>query len=199
MRRIWLFLPLLLCSACAGGSPPVRYYLLTPTASTESPTRKASHEQPLIVVEPVELPPYLNRAQIVTRSSENHLHMQQTEQWGDHLRENISRVVLENLSALLGTDRITSPTALPQERSSLRIATQISQFEQGADGRVVLKARWRLLDAQTGRHLVVQHAQFASEPIALADYAGVAAGMSQLLLEWSREMAGAVERTAAGR
>lgn len=188
-RKILFCLPLLV-SACLGGSPPVRYYLLTPVPVVGvTPVVGGGMSRPVIVVEPVEIPPYLNRSQIVTRSSENHLHLSQSEQWGDTLRENISRVLLENLSALLGTDRISSPVALVQERPTLRVATQISQFERGADGRIVLRARWRLVDNQSGKVLTVRPVHLTSEPVGLADYESMAAGMSDLLLRWSREMA----------
>ncbi|MEO5351966.1 MAG: PqiC family protein [Magnetococcus sp. XQGC-1] len=187
-RKIWLCLPLLL-GACLGGSPPVRYFLLTPTPAAVAPVVKGGTEKPVLVVEPVELPPYLNRSQIVTRNSENHLHLAQTEQWGDNLRENISRVLLENLSALLGTDRISSPVVLVQERPAWRVATQVSQFERGADGKIVLKARWRLVEGQTGKVALVRHVHLTSDPVGLTDYEAVAAGMSGLLWQWSQEMA----------
>ncbi len=188
-----LLLPLVVGGGCLSGSPPVHYFLLTPMASSATPSTpaaaKAGVDQPLIVVDPVEIPPYLNRSQMVTRSSENHLQLAQYEQWGDTLRENISRVVLENLSTLLGTNRLSFPTAQIQERPALRIVSQISAFERGADGRIVLKVRWRLLDGQAGKVLIVQQSQFTSEPVEATDFDGMAAGMSGLLLEWSREMA----------
>ncbi|MBF0461509.1 MAG: membrane integrity-associated transporter subunit PqiC [Magnetococcales bacterium] len=191
-RWVGVLLPLLVCSACLGGSPPVRYFLLTPMAKAATPATSSGVDKPLLVVEPVEIPPYLNRPQIVTRSSENHLDLAQSELWGDNLRENISRVLLENLSALLGTDRIASPTSLPQERPALRIVTQVSQFERGADGRIVLRVRWRLVSNQTGKTLAVQQGQFVSEPVEADNYEGIATSMSGLLLQWSQEMAGEI-------
>ncbi|WP_130472676.1 PqiC family protein, partial [Candidatus Magnetaquicoccus inordinatus] len=156
----------LLVSACVTGSPPVRYYLLTPTATTQAEqpatTAPASAQQPLLIIEPVELPPYLNRAHIVTRSSSNHLQLAQFEQWGDTLRDNISRVVLENLSLQLASNRLSPPSALWQERPAFRLATQISQFELGPENQVVLKARWRLLDNQSSKTLLTEQNQLRS-------------------------------------
>lgn len=188
VRWIWLLGPLLVCSGCLGGSPPVRYFLLTPMAPMPLSTQ-AAPDKPLIVVEPVVLPPYLDRTQIVTRRAANHLNLSQTELWGDHLRENISRVLLENLSVLLGTDRIFSPTSLSRDAPAFRIIAQISQFEQGADGIIVLKSRWRLINHQTGKTVIVQQSHLTSQPIQTTDYEAIAASMSDLLLQWSQEMA----------
>ncbi|MBF0161818.1 MAG: membrane integrity-associated transporter subunit PqiC, partial [Magnetococcales bacterium] len=127
-RGMGLLLALLVWGGCVSHSPPIRHFLLTPMASDVLPTRPAHREQRQIVVEPVELPPYLNRTQIVTRSSANHLNLSPFEHWGDTLKANISRVLLENLSTLLGTDRVASPTTLTHDRPTLRILSQVSQF-----------------------------------------------------------------------
>ncbi|MEO5362263.1 MAG: PqiC family protein [Magnetococcus sp. DMHC-8] len=193
IKRIAILLPLVVCMACAGSSPPVRYYLLTPAAPEGVAPVRAGAEKALLVLEPVDIPPYLNRTQIVTRNSENHLQLAQYDQWGDTLRENISRVLLENLSIVLGTDRLATPTALPQERLTLRLAAQVTQFERGADGQVVLKVRWRLVEGRTGKLVLVRQSQFAAGPVQATDYEGLAARMSGLLWEWSREMAREME------
>ncbi|MBF0585097.1 MAG: membrane integrity-associated transporter subunit PqiC, partial [Magnetococcales bacterium] len=90
--RVGLLLPLVVCAGCLASSPPVRYFLLTPMAPQEAALAAVGQDKASILVEPVEIPPYLNRLQIVTRSSENHLQLAQSEQWGDFLQENISRV-----------------------------------------------------------------------------------------------------------
>ncbi|MBF0096052.1 MAG: membrane integrity-associated transporter subunit PqiC [Magnetococcales bacterium] len=197
MFRPALWVVLLLLSGCVTGSPPVRYYLLTPkpalgtikTATGQTPLL----QQPLLVIEPVELPPYLNRAHIVTRSSSNHLQLAQFEQWGDTLRDNISRVLLENLSNQLEGIRVSPPTALLQERPSYRLASQIGQFELGPDNRVTLQARWRLLDSQNSKTVLSEQSRFMSEPLNPSDHDGLAASMSDLLYRWSQEMASVVQ------
>lgn len=187
--RIWLLVPLVLFSGCwATGSPPVHHFLLTPMAPAVAAPPVVS-DKPLIVVEPVVLPPYLDRTQMVTRLASNHLHFSQTELWGGHLRENISRVLLENLSALLGTDRIFSPTTLSRDLPAFRLVVQVSQFEQGPDGMIVLKGRWHLVHHQTGKMVIVRQSHFVSQPIQVADYEAIAVGMSDLLFQWSQEMA----------
>ncbi len=188
---------LLLLSGCVTGSPPVHYYLLTPKASPErvkvAAEQTTTGQQPFLVIEPVELPPYLNRAHIVTRSSANHLQLAQFEQWGDTLRDNISRVLLENLSGQLEGVRLSPPTALLQERPSHRLATQISQFELGPDNRVTLQARWRLLDNQSGKTRLSEQSRLSSAILNPADYDALAASMSELLYRWSQEMASVMQ------
>ncbi|MBF0183522.1 MAG: membrane integrity-associated transporter subunit PqiC [Magnetococcales bacterium] len=191
MRYGLLVLFSFLLHACVTGSPPVRYYLLTPTPAAASKTASPATtpvQQPLLVIEPVELPPYLNRTHIVTRSSSNHLQLAQFEHWGDTLRDNISRVLLENLSSQLGSNRLTPPTTLQQEKPAYRLATQISQFELGPENRVTLQARWRLLDNQSGKTVVSEQTLLHSDPINPANYDAIAAAMSELLHLWCQEM-----------
>ena len=187
--RIGLLLSLLVWGGCVSRSPPIRYFLLTPMASGVVSASPANGVLRHIVVEPVKLPPYLNRTQIVTRGSTNHLILSHFKHWGDNLQANISRVMLENLSTLLGTDHISSPTTLTYDRPTLRIISHVQQFEQSADDTVILKTRWHLLDSQTGKTLRMQQSQFVSAPISRTDYDGIAASMSTLLLRWGQEMA----------
>ncbi|MCK7492219.1 MAG: PqiC family protein [Comamonadaceae bacterium] len=52
------------------------------------------------------LPDYLDRLQVVTRTPSGELAVSDTQRWAEPLQEGLIRVLDENLSALLGTERI---------------------------------------------------------------------------------------------
>ena len=183
VRSTTVMLLTLILSGCFTSSQP-HYFILTPQASLAPPRL----DTPVIVVDPVEIPPYLNRPQIVLREGKNLLHLSQFDLWGDTLRANISRVLQENLSLLLGTNRLFSPLTLGRERPALRVVTLISQFEPRTDGTIVLQARWRIVHHSTGKSLALHHTHLVHDPVNAKSYEMMVDGMSDLLLQLSQEM-----------
>lgn len=187
---LWLpvfLLSLLSLSACSS-SPVTHYYVLTPMPVPTPASANTAHK-PVIVFDPVEVPPYLSRTQIVTRHGAHHLELSQSKQWGGNFRKNISRVLRENLSALLGNDRVFSPHALGHERPNLRITTVLSQFEPDVDGKVVLRARWRLVDLKNKQTIALHRSDLVSSVVNTESYDAMVASMSDLLMQLSKEMA----------
>ena len=68
------------------------------------------------------------------------------DRWAEPLEENFSRVLSQNLSILLQTDRMV---AYPWERSQqpmYQVQVEVLRFEPNAEQLVELWARWSILD-----------------------------------------------------
>jgi uncharacterized protein len=138
---------LILLGGCSS-APATRFYTLDPVIAApaarpqESVARAA---RPLtIVVTDVRLPQYLDRPQIVTRGSDQRLRFSEYEHWGGNLRDEMIRILAENLGRLLPGDRvIAAPHPVPLQ-PDYRLALEVQRFERNADGRVQLTARWWL-------------------------------------------------------
>jgi hypothetical protein len=100
---------LMLLAACATGtSAPSRFYVLAPLEAPEAEPQLAPGERCLAIgIGPVEIPAYLDRPQIVTRLSNNELNLAEFDKWAEPLRDNLIRVLAENISSLLCTEPIT--------------------------------------------------------------------------------------------
>jgi uncharacterized protein len=59
-----------------------------------------------IGVGPVTLLPYLDRPQMVIRTSQAQLHLAEFDQWAASLQDTVARVLAENLSLLMPTARV---------------------------------------------------------------------------------------------
>src|SRR5215510_9952978 len=95
----------LLVGGCA--SQPSRFYLLSALPSTETASPATSGQQrPTIGVGPVTLPRYVDRPQIVTRTSPYEIKVAEFDRWAEALDSNFSRVLADNLSFLLPTARV---------------------------------------------------------------------------------------------
>ena len=106
----------------------------------------------IIAVQTVRLPDYLNQNGIVTRTEANAINVARDSQWAGALDDNITNVIVADLSRLLGSTKVVAypvSAALPVDRV---VQVDISQFEQAPDGTVTLAAQWTIF-ADGGRTL----------------------------------------------
>ncbi|MGQ0652024.1 MAG: PqiC family protein, partial [Betaproteobacteria bacterium] len=66
------------------------------------------------------------------------------EQWGGNLRQDMTRVLAENLGRLLGSDRVVAAPHAVRTQPDFRVDVEVMRFERAPDGRVRLVARWWL-------------------------------------------------------
>jgi len=147
----------LLCWNC--GSKQARYYMLS---ATPDPSPVSSSVESITVgVDPVGLPDYLRRPEIVTRLSDSEVDFAEFDRWAESLEETMVRVLVENLSGLLpGVNFLIYPwnRATPLD---YRISVDVQSFELKPDGKVSLAADWRLRDGE-GKNVRTEKAAFTA-------------------------------------
>ncbi|MGD2074975.1 MAG: PqiC family protein [Gammaproteobacteria bacterium] len=198
-RALGLVLFMAAVSGC-GTSQPTRYYLLSASATEAygDPQRRELS----IGVGPVVLPAYLDRREVVSRSSSNELDVPVYHQWAEPLQENFGRVVREDLARRLATDRVIHLPLKRSLRNALNIDYQVAivvrKFEKMSGGSVVLDSRWVILDNDK-QELMLRRSEYRQSPSS-QDYAAQVAAQSEVLGRLSEEIAAAIvqlERNAA--
>jgi uncharacterized lipoprotein YmbA len=196
MSRIGI--PVLLCtlvSLAAGcaSTPPSRFYTLSATAT---PSTVAASSL-VIVVGPVSVPAVVDRLEIVVSSGSNEVKLDEFNRWASPLQDNLSRVIAENLVAILGTRRVTLFSQMPSTAAQYRVAIEVHGFESVIGTSTTLDAVWtvrRTTDgsAETGRTAV-------RESVLNNSYDAIAAAHSLAVARLSQDIADAVralDRTA---
>ena len=182
-----------LCLTMSGGcgtTPPTQFYTLTPlpSASESSASVDTSQPDPSVAVSRVKLPQYLDRPQIVTRTSRNTLELAEFHHWPGSLAENVATVLAENLSIMIPTDRVTTlpkKVAIPID---YEVFVDVIHFERNADDMVTLDARWHILDPN-GTSVTDSHSSHFNEMVSTESYQQVVAAMNRALDELSKEIA----------
>jgi uncharacterized protein len=178
-------------SLTVGGcaSQPSRFYLLSAAANTETASPGTSGQQgPTIGVGPVTLPRYVDRPQIVTRTSPYELKLAEFDRWAEALDTNFTRVLAENLSILLPTARVVMspwPRAIPID---YQVTVDVTHFLSQVGGDSLLIADWTLFKGEGQDALTSGTSRFSASP-AGQDYAAIVAAMSQTVASLSREIA----------
>ena len=143
-----------------------------------------------IGIEPLTIPDYLDRSQIVTRSGRYKIDFSEFDRWAETLEDAIPRVLAENLSDLLDTNRVyTYPW--PKNTPAYQLKIEIIQFDGSIPGSVELTARWTL--SKDGRDTRINRKKYIDKkPIAGQGYSGMVSAMSLVLYDFSREIADSI-------
>jgi uncharacterized protein len=137
---------LLVLSGCLG-SPPTQWYLVPPLTSPDTaPPASVGQRDLTLGVGPVAVPPYLDRPQLVTRTSRAKLVLADLDQWAGPLQDSIARVLAENLSLLIPTERVVLHPWPRTIDPDSQVTVEVWQFERVPGNQVVMVARWSLLD-----------------------------------------------------
>jgi len=192
-RRFLLFgLGLLFVLGCAS-SPSPRFYTLSSLQGGGSERRESTPDQgPFITVGPIKFPEYLDRTEIVTRSSSNKITLSDFDLWAGSLEQDFSRVLAENLSVLLSTEIVTLYPRLHPEVAKYQIGVDVIRFDGTLGGDVSLIARWGIFEGKE-RKLVSVRKSTIIEPSGGKSYEAMVAADSRALEKLSREIAEAIK------
>jgi uncharacterized lipoprotein YmbA len=179
-------------SGCLGGaSAPVRLYTLSPLAALQTQADPVGTGQgATIVVGAVTMPGYLDRIQIVTRRGRDEIELGEFDRWSDPLQDGATRVLGENLAALLRENRVAVLPRRGSESVKYTVAVDVARFEGVGGGDVALDARWRIVGVD-GKDLTVRRSTF-SETTGAPGYGALVAAMSRALGALSRDIATAI-------
>ncbi|MBP2295816.1 PqiC family protein [Azospirillum rugosum] len=184
-------------AGCAGAPP--RLYVLTPLPpgapnggnSANGPTGARRRSGRSIGVQPVTMPEYLDRPEIVAHTAAHELSANRDDQWAERLPTNVTRVLAENLSVLLDTDRVRVMPARDGDRFDYEVAVDFDRFERTVSGDSALAARWAIRDGATGKVLVRDETRL-STPVPASGYPALVAAMNDNLTALSRDIAAAI-------
>lgn len=187
---------MLLLGACAGTSAPARFYTLS--SLTEAPSQGAAATTPEISVSiaRVTFPEWLDRTQIVTRSSPNQIAVAEFERWAGSLADDFIKVLGENLAALLRTTRIDTQPAERRFDVDYQLHIDVLHFEGSVTKEVSLKARW-IVTSSTDRDVVAIRETAVDEPVDAPNYEALIRAKSSALLALSEEIALQLREMAA--
>jgi uncharacterized protein len=169
-----------------------KFFVLSPVGADPA---SAGSRQILVGLGPIKIPAYLDRQEVVTRVAPNRLELSHQDRWAEPLDSDFTRVLAQNLSTDLGTQRITFYPWYNTTLVDYQIKVNVYRFESDKDGKVDLTAHWQVLNG-AGKLLIVRDSTY-TETAKPGDTSDSAAAMSRALGRLSREIASAIEATPA--
>ncbi|HSB51556.1 MAG TPA: PqiC family protein [Dissulfurispiraceae bacterium] len=192
LMMVYLVCLMVLAGGC-GSTKPSSFYSLAPMGAAEMPERRSTEGiSTVVAVGPVNIPDYLERPQIVTRTGSNEIHIQEFDRWGGSLKDSVARVLAQNLSAMLPPERFTAipwkPVFGMRVPVTYRVGLVIQEFEGTLGGKVILKALWAVSREEDSSVILVRESSY-TEDIGENDYSSLVEAMSKALGRLSSDIA----------
>ncbi|MBI5898211.1 MAG: membrane integrity-associated transporter subunit PqiC [Rhodocyclales bacterium] len=167
-------------AGCLGSAPTTRFYQLQ--SVIDKPATHTAQESPTLLVREVRLPHYLDRPQIVTREAGNRLQLAEFDRWGGDLREDMTRVLIQNLGRVLGGKQVFAAPLGVVVQPDYRLEVEVLRFERDGGGQVRLHARWWLTRG-SDLNLLATHESWFSGSSASGSYPDLVATMNSVYAE----------------
>ena len=195
---------LLVCFISAGCSflevkpDPSRFFALTSVPRTGQTAQDAAGTNALVLgIGPIKFPGYLDRQQFVTRISQNRFAVAENDRWAEPLEENFSRVLSQNLSILLQTDRIVPYPWVRSQQPTYQVQVEVLRFERNEEQTVELWARWTILD--DARKTIGRKESYLTKPVGDKSTEASVAALSEAVADLSRDIASAIRNVEDGK
>lgn len=190
------------CVAACASSPDARFFVLRPIEGDAPDAASADAGESVRADDPdegatgikvrvmnVEVPRYLERPQIVTRAGAQELHSDEFARWAEPLPQMLTRVLVENLSTLLDSQRIRADGPVSEPPDAV-LQVEVTRLDASPGESVSLHARIRVMYLPRPDHT---HTSFNHEaPWGDSDPAGLAAATQQAVDALSRAVADAL-------
>ncbi|MEQ8233698.1 MAG: PqiC family protein [Gammaproteobacteria bacterium] len=172
-------------TGCARQPAPALYLLDLPPAPATAPIEARATA---VGIGPIELPPYLDRPQIVVRDDVHTLSAPQAHMWAEPIADGVARVLLASVARALGSDHVYHVPRRTPTPLDWRVAIDITRLDGTPGGSVTLDARWELFSGDA-RQAMATHVSRIAQGVAGDDHAALVAAQAAALDRLGAEIA----------
>jgi uncharacterized lipoprotein YmbA len=180
----------LVSTGCFGSSPASRFYLLSPSPEGVASIASSGPEGALGVL-PTRIAAYLDRPQIVTFRGDNSVDLDEFNRWAEPLGAGVSRVLAQDLSAMLPAWRVMAQPWDPTVPLRARLVVEVTALGWNKLGEARLEANWALLTV-TGELAAARGRVVLRRQVSGTGTDAAVAATSSLVNELARDIAVAV-------
>ena len=177
-----------------GSSPPVQYYDLE---ALEAGYMAAADADKTVGVGPLRTPDYLSRAQIVTRRDDSTVVVDDFNRWVEPVDDAIYRIVSENLDSLVNDAVVVAFPYTHIADLDYQIIGRISRFDADQQGTAVLQIQWGIISSTDEFLVQPKRARYEVTAARPDDYPALARAMSEVLQQFSRDVAKSLQGAMA--
>lgn len=186
--------------AGCGTSPKSTFYTLS-SVTPQPREAAAGHAAPYsVAIGPITVPDTIDRPEIVTRSGSNRILINEYDRWAEPLRNEIPRIIAQDLMGLLDTYRVSAFPERADEDADYRVIIDIQRFESTLGGNATIAALWSV--SKRSSPAPVKGYTVATEATGAGTYDALVAAHRRALAAVSRDIATAIRSigtTQAGK
>jgi len=168
-------------------APPAQFYQLQqPEMGAVSGKSNAT-----VLLGPLKIADYLQRENMIQRKSDGSLSLSQEARWAGSLQDDIGQLLLRQISAELGSSRISLYPDRIGMQAQAQVVLSISRLDSGVEQPAVLEAQWRLLDA---KGILRNSRVLRFEEAHNGEVSDQVRAQSDLLAQLSKQLVGALQK-----
>ena len=194
--KICISIVLALCLCACFSSPSSRFYMLNSIQQSAPGIVETEQNSLSICVGPVLMAEYLDRKQLSVRDGGNEVLYSEFHRWAEPLDAAFSRVLVENLSLLLGTSRIDVFPWKSPAPVDYQVRFMLLRFNGEPGGNAEVKVRWSL-EAAGQKEPVFDRITSIVEPADSGKHKHLVKAQNKALNKLSREIAKVIQQAAA--
>jgi uncharacterized lipoprotein YmbA len=184
------------CSFLKPARPTARFYVLTPLPPSTAAPAPADASITGLGLGPVKVASYLFNTSMAVRRGANEVDYLASTVWAERLDTGFQRVLASDLATVLPTDRLLL-SAWQMGDVAMELHVVVEQFDVAANGQGQLVARWRIVSPGGESILKSGSTRLTRQgPVPDTDAPGAVATLSDLVADFSRQLAVALRETA---
>lgn len=184
-------------SAGCAGSAPLRYYSLqvSSPAAVDGTSAPAAAGTRSLLLESVQIPPELDRQEVVTHAGAYQVRISDEARWAAPLEDQIRRTVQDDLAARLPPGTVLDRLSAGGQKEP-RLIIDVQQFYTDARCRTILQAAWAIRNPESDLPVAIgtEAIQQAASGVCMDPAQEAAAGMSLALGQFADRLATAIGR-----
>lgn len=185
-------------SGCTGKSAPPQFYLLNTDAQVSQKAGGIDQGVLLVGIGPLAIPAYLDRPQIITRTSANRLNLAEFDNWAEPLQETLSRLVVAHLSNLLDPKVALVFPWRGGVELDYQIPVEVIRMDNNPSGDALMIARWAVL-TESDKKLLSAQTRSYTEKTDLKDFEAFAAAHSKNITSLCQDIARVIQEHVRDR
>jgi uncharacterized lipoprotein YmbA len=190
-----LVVVVLASAGCLGSSPASRFYTLSTLSPHEGQGGGGDAATVRIRVAPVNLPEGLDRPQLVRRTGENTVVVEEFDRWAEPLDALLRNTLVQNIGALVPEAQVLGD-AMPGLTADRTVVVAVNRLD--LSGQVTMDAVWFVLPAGADQPERTHRSRLA-EAAGSGAPADAAAALSRVMEKLSREIAPELGQTTRPR
>lgn len=194
-RARLLLLVTLCCAALLGGclrrTPATSYYSLYDPTARPAPAAAPAPPGLVVSVGPVVLPDLLRQAQIATGGAGGRYRLAEYHRWSGELDRDFARALAEQLTAVLGTERVALFPWDQHLAPTRRVMVDVLAMDGEPGGEARLSVRWAVRSGAGEEPLLVRRSELRT-PLSEAGYPAWVRGQQGNIARLAAEIAAAL-------
>ena len=161
MRKFYSLIVVLFLSSCIGGmSMPSNFYNLVSCDNTN--IKLKTKKSFIINIEPVAIPAYLDRYQIITLNGDNtEYNISEMNRWAEPLSDSIQRTLAKDMYSYMPNSVVRAST-MKLMNADYSVYVMIDKFDGKFEDKLVLNVWWSILN-KNGKVLMTKNSSLAAD------------------------------------